>query len=193
LASASRLAYQLLGNGSFSELGRLLIRYYATEGDKTGKYVSSTESPTDLDHPPISPISNVVPIRRRRKKVDAKPKNATSYALDVETVSLLDLLVRKMQMKNNDLVSSLAEKYKADEDLLEQLRRSPAWPAQIAAVNPVVKRFNLSPKIQALLTKMAYKTIGSKNKSALIRALIRIEADFQGLSATTPRRRRSNA
>ncbi len=193
LALASTLAYQLLGNGSFSELGRLLIRYYASAGHKTGKYLSATRKPAARTYAPVSRKSNVVRSSLPKSEDDGKPKNATSYTLDEETVSLLDLLVRRMHMKNNELVSSLIEKYMANQDLLEELRLSPAWSAQIAGVHPVIKRFNLSPLIQSLLTKASYKTMGTKKKSAMIRAFIRIEADLQGLRATTPRQRRTNA
>jgi hypothetical protein len=178
IALASSLAYQLLGKGHLSELGRLLIRYYATKGPKA------------LAHQPIFPKNNVVSIRQPISQGDDTPKIATSYRLDVETVALLGMLVQSMQMKNNELLSYLIQKYKADEDLFDQLRRSPAWVAQIAAVDPVIKRFNLSPKIESLLTKLSYKTLGTSNRSAMIRALIRIEADLQGLSVTAPNRRR---
>jgi hypothetical protein len=193
IALASSLAFQLLGKGHFSELGRLLIRYYATKGDTPGKYISLTQSPKALAQGRISPKNNVVEIRKPRSQRDGESKIATSYRLDVETVALLGMLVQSMQMKNNELISYLIEKYKADEDLLDQLRRSPAWAAQIAAVNPVIKRFNLSPQIESLLTKLSFKALGGSNRSAMLRALIRIEADLQGLRMTAPRRRRAKS
>jgi hypothetical protein len=193
IALASALAFQLCGNGSLSELVRLLIRFYAAEGVTVGKYITSTQDPKALADQPISPKNNVVSIRQHSSQGEGEPKIATSLTLDVETVALLGMLVQSMQMKNNELVSFLIEKYAANDDLLDQLRQSPAWAAQIAAVNTVIKRFNFSETIESLLTYISYKAIGASNKSAMIRALIRIEADLQGLSVATPHRRRAKS
>jgi hypothetical protein len=194
VALGSALAFQLCGNGSLSELARLLIRFYAAEGVAVGESVTSTPDSKAPDNQPASPKNNVVSIRPHSSlQNDGEPKIATSFTLDVETVALLGMLVQNMQMKNNELVSFLIEKYAANEELLDQLRRSPAWAAQIAAVNTVIKRFNFSAQIESLLTYISYKAIGASNKSAMIRALIRIEADLQDLSVAPPRRRRTKS
>jgi hypothetical protein len=193
IALASALAFQLCGNGSLSELVRLLVRFYAAEGVPVGKYVTSTQDPEALADDPISPKNNVVSIRQHSSQEGEEETKETkipsSFTLDVETVALLGMLVQSMQMKNNELVSFLIEKYAANEDLLDQLCQSPAWAAQIAAVNTVIKRFNFSETIESLLTDISFTTIGASNKSAMIRALIRIEADLRGLSVATPHRR----
>jgi hypothetical protein len=194
IALASALAFQLCGNGSLSELVRLLVRFYAAEGVPVGKYVTSTQDPEALADDPISPKNNVVSIRQHSSQEGEEETKETkipsSFTLDVETVALLGMLVQSMQMKNNELVSFLIEKYAAaNEDLLDQLCQSPAWAAQIAAVNTVIKRFNFSETIESLLTDISFTTIGASNKSAMIRALIRIEADLRGLTVATPHRR----
>ena len=183
MALAEKLAFQLCGNGNRSELGQLLIRFYAVEGDTAAKYASPTGSSIAEAHQAISPKRNIVSIRSHGKK------DATSLMLDVETVSLLALLVQNMHIKSNDLVIHLTEKYAAKEGLLKKLSRSPGWEVQIAAVNPVVKRFNFSEQIVELLTSIAFKAIGTSNKSAMIRGLIRIESDLRGLSVKTSHRR----
>jgi hypothetical protein len=191
IALASDLAFQLC-NGSLSELVRLLIRFYAAEGVTVGEYISSTQDPKALADEPISPKNNVVSIRQHSSEGEDEPKEPkipSSFTLDVETVALLGMLVQSMQMKSQELVSFLIEKYAANDDLLEELCQAPAWAAQIAAVNTVIKRFNFSETIESLLSDISYATIGASNKSAMIRALIRIEADLRGLSVFSSHRR----
>jgi hypothetical protein len=193
-ALATALAFQLCGNGKLSELGRLLIRFYEAEGDSVGKYVKSTDRISlEVVQASLPKRSNVVSIRSHGKKGVGEPetpsKKPTSVTLDEETVSLLGMLVQKMHMKNNELVSHLVEKYAANEHKLKELHKSPAWEAQISAVNTVIKRFNFSEQIVHLLTSVSFRAIGTKNKSALIRAFIRIEADLRELRVTAPNRR----
>jgi hypothetical protein len=113
------------------------------------------------------------------RKVPGKPSN-----LDEETVSLLAMLVRKMHMRNNELVTHLVEKYAANEHKLKALHKGPHWEAQISANNTVIKRFNFSKQIVKLMTSVSFRAIGTKNKSAMIRAFIRIEADLRGLKVS---------
>jgi hypothetical protein len=195
---ATALAFQLCGNGKLSELGRLLIRFYETEGDSVRKYVKSTDRLSlEVVRANLPKKSNVVSIRTHGKKGDGKlktpPKKPTSVTLDEETVSLLGMLVQKMHMRNNELVTHLVEKYAANEHKLKELHKSPAWEAQISAVNTVIKRFNFNKQIVNLMTSVSFRAIGTKNKSAMIRAFIRIEADLQGLKVTAANRRRATS
>jgi hypothetical protein len=197
-ALATALAFQLCGTGKLSELGRLLIRFYEAEGDSVRKYVKSTDRLSiQVVQASLPKRSNVVSIRSHGKKGDGKtetpPKKPTSVTLDEETVSLLGMLVQSMHMRNNDLVSHLIEKYAANEHKLKVLHKSPAWEAQISAVNTVIKRFNFGEQIEHLMTSVSYRAIGTTNKSAMIRAFIRIEADLRGLSVTASKRGRATS
>jgi hypothetical protein len=190
IALASALAFQLCGNGSLSELGRLLIRFYAVERGAAAMCANLSES--SKSKVALSTIikANVVTIRPRGAQGDSEPKIASSFTLDEETVSLLGLLIQRMHMKSNELVSHLVEKYAANEDLLKDLRQSPAWDEQVSAQHTVLKRFNFSHQIDSLLVHLSYTTLGCLNKSAMIRALIRIESDLQELRSVPPARRR---
>ncbi len=182
LALAQSLAFQLCGSGRLSELGRLLIRFYAAHGGEATLY-SNLAKPGNPKLTLVKKIPhNVTPIRAEVTPADTQPKVPNTFTLDPEAVTLLGALSLHLQKKNSDLVSYLIEGFTADEQRLEELRR---WLAsadpQEAGQSKVTKRLQLTPQIDALLSYLSYMILGTVNKSATIRALIKCEAGRKGL------------
>ena len=107
---------------------------------------------------------------------------ATSFNLDTETVDLLAELVKTMHVKYLALTSELIEQYLADDARFKILSESDVLledPPSSESI--VVKRFNFTTDIDALLQYLCENVLASTNKSAMIRALIKVEAELQGL------------
>jgi hypothetical protein len=107
---------------------------------------------------------------------------ATSFNLDTETVDLLAELVLRMQVKSLALTSQLIEQYLADDIRFKTLRDSDVLledPPSSKSI--VVKRFNFTKETNALLEDLCVNVLASSNKSAMIRALIKVEAGLQGI------------
>jgi hypothetical protein len=97
-----------------------------------------------------------------------------------------------MHLKPLALVSQLIEQYIADDLRYKVLTESdvvvePAPRSQ----DIVVKRFNFTDEVSAQLSYLCKKVLFSKNKSAMIRILIKVEAELQELRSKNRRRRRS--
>ena len=116
---------------------------------------------------------------------------ATSFNLDVETVGLLASLVKTMRVKYLDLVSQLIEQYLADDARFKILSESDVLLEDPpSSESLVMKRFNFTTDIDALLEYLCEAVLASTNKSAMIRALIKVEAELQGLREKPQSKRR---
>jgi hypothetical protein len=116
---------------------------------------------------------------------------ATSFNLDIETVDLLAELVKTTHVKYLALMSQLIEQYLADDARFKILSESDVLledPPSSESI--VVKRFNFTTDIDALLEYLCENVLASKNKSAMIRTLIKVEAELQGLRGKNKRRPR---
>jgi hypothetical protein len=116
---------------------------------------------------------------------------ATSFNLDIETVDLLAELVKTTHVKYLALMSQLIEQYLADDARFKILSESDVLledPPSSESI--VVKRFNFTTDIDALLEYLCENVLASKNKSAMIRALIKVEAELQGLRGKKKNKRR---
>ncbi|RZU29084.1 hypothetical protein [Edaphobacter modestus] len=192
IALASVLAFELCGTGSVAKLARLLVRFYATE-----RKMELQPTPT---HKKLTPrrdlkkkvaVSNIVPIRSKGTQgIGGEPKIAMSFNLDIETDELLRQLMQVHHKKGNHLVSFLAEKYAADEKHIKAIRKSVVEESEDGTKRAVLKRINLTEIADSLITHLSFASIGSSNKSAMIRALIRLEAAAQKLRiASAPKLR----
>jgi hypothetical protein len=115
----------------------------------------------------------------------------TSFNLDIETVDLLAVLVKTTHVKYLALMSQLIEQYLADDARFKILSESDVLledPPSSESI--VVKRFNFTTDIDALLEYLCENVLASKNKSAMIRALIKVEAELQGLRGKKKNKRR---
>jgi hypothetical protein len=116
---------------------------------------------------------------------------ATSFNLDVETVGLLASLVKTMRVKYLELVSQLIEQYLADDARFKSLSESDVLLEDPpSSESLVMKRFNFTTDIDALLEYLCETVLASTNKSAMIRALIKVEAELQGLREKPQSKRR---
>ena len=202
LALASALAFRICGSGSVSEVSRLIVRYYAAHASVDGSLVSSLQiEPKKIavgDSAPNPAVPFLTPPTKLARNKPGDPESektkyiATSYNLDIESVELLDGMVPRMHLKPLALVSQLIEQYIADDLRYKVLTESdvvvePAPRSQ----DIVVKRFNFTDEVSAQLSYLCKKVLFSKNKSAMIRILIKVEAELQELRGKNRRRRRS--
>jgi hypothetical protein len=191
LALASALAFRICGTGSISEVCRVIIRYYVDHALVHGLMSSLKAAPKKVvavaDKSP-STIVQFVDRSLAKKKSNARGADegveyiATSFNLDTETVDLLAELVKTMQVKYLALMSELIEQYMADDVRYKILSESDVLledPPSTKSI--VVKRFNFTTEVNALLEALCENVLASSNKSAMIRALIKAEAELQGL------------
>jgi len=199
LALASALAFRICGTGSISEVCRLIIRYYVDHSRVRGLMSTLQEAPKKIVAAAEMAATAVVPFvpRAAITKIDdgAADKEteyiATSFNLDVETVDLLASLVKTMRVKYLELVSQLIEQYLADDARFKILSESDVLledPPNSESL--VMKRFNFTTDIDALLEYLCETVLASTNKSAMIRALIKVEAELQGLREKPQSKRR---
>jgi len=199
LALASALAFRICGTGSISEVCRLIIRYYVDHSRVRGLMSTLQEAPKKIVAAAEMAATAVVPFvpRAAITKIDdgAAEKEteyiATSFNLDVETVDLLASLVKTMRVKYLELVSQLIEQYLADDARFKILSESDVLledPPNSESL--VMKRFNFTTDIDALLEYLCETVLASTNKSAMIRALIKVEAELQGLREKPQSKRR---
>ena len=199
LALASALAFRICGTGSISEVCRLIIRYYVDHSLVDGLMSTLQEAPKKIVAAAEMAATAVVPFvpRVARTKIEdgAAEKEteyiATSFNLDVETVGLLASLVKTMRVKYLELVSQLIEQYLADDARFKILSESDVLledPPRSESI--VMKRFNFTTDIDALLEYLCETVLASTNKSAMIRALIKVEAELQGLREKPQSKRR---
>jgi hypothetical protein len=199
LALASALAFRICGTGSISEVCRLIIRYYVDHSRVGGLMSTLQEAPKKIVAAAEMAATAVVPFvpRVARTKIEdgAAEKEteyiATSFNLDVETVGLLASLVKTMRVKYLELVSQLIEQYLADDARFKILSESDVLledPPRSESI--VMKRFNFTTDIDALLEYLCETVLASTNKSAMIRALIKVEAELQGLREKPQSKRR---
>ena len=199
LALASALAFRICGTGSISEVCRLIIRYYVDHSRVGGLMSTLQEAPKKIVAAAEMAATAVVPFvpRVARTKIEdgAAEKEteyiATSFNLDVETVDLLASLVKTMRVKYLELVSQLIEQYLADDARFKILSESDVLledPPNSESL--VMKRFNFTTDIDALLEYLCETVLASTNKSAMIRALIKVEAELQGLREKPQSKRR---
>ena len=199
LALASALAFRICGTGSISEVCRLIIRYYVDHSRVRGLMSTLQEAPKKIVAAAEMAATAVVPFvpRVARTKIEdgAAEKEteyiATSFNLDVETVGLLASLVKTMRVKYLELVSQLIEQYLADDARFKILSESDVLledPPRSESI--VMKRFNFTTDIDALLEYLCETVLASTNKSAMIRALIKVEAELQGLREKPQSKRR---
>lgn len=191
LALASALAFRICGTGSISEVCRLIIRYYVDHALVHGLLSSLKAAPKRIVAAADRFPSTVVPFVDRSlvkdKRYDGEGNEevkyiATSFNLDTETVDLLAELVKTMHVKYLALTSELIEQYLADDARFKILSESNVLledPPSSESI--VVKRFNFTTDIDALLQYLCENVLASTNKSAMIRALIKVEAELQGL------------
>jgi len=191
LALASALAFRICGTGSISEVCRLIIRYYVDHALVRGLLSSLNAEPKNIVPAADRLPSMVVPFVDRSivmgKRADGDQTEeieyiATSFNLDIETVDLLAELVKTTHVKYLALMSQLIEQYLADDARFKILSESDVLledPPSSESI--VVKRFNFTTDIDALLEYLCENVLASKNKSAMIRALIKVEAELQGL------------
>jgi hypothetical protein len=191
LALASALAFRICGTGSISEVCRLIIRYYVDHALVRGLLSSLNAEPKNIVPAADRLPSMVVPFVDRSivmgKRADGDQTEeieyiATSFNLDIETVDLLAELVKTTHVKYLALMSQLIEQYLADDARFKLLSESDVLledPPSSESI--VVKRFNFTTDIDALLEYLCENVLASKNKSAMIRALIKVEAELQGL------------
>jgi hypothetical protein len=191
LALASALAFRICGTGSISEVCRVIIRYYVDHALVHGLMSSLKAAPKKVvavaDKSP-STIVQFVDRSLAKKKSNARGADegveyiATSFNLDTETVDLLAELVKTMHVKYLALMSELIEQYMADDVRYKILSESDVLledPPSTKSI--VVKRFNFTTEVNALLEALCENVLASSNKSAMIRALIKAEAELQGL------------
>jgi hypothetical protein len=176
LALASALAFRICGTGSISEVCRLIIRYYVDHALVRGLLSSLNAEPKNIMPAADRLPSMVVPFVDRSivmgKRADGDQTEeieyiATSFNLDIETVDLLAELVKTTHVKYLALMSQLIEQYLADD-----------------------ARFKILSESDALLEYLCENVLASKNKSAMIRALIKVEAELQGLRGKKKNKRR---
>jgi len=199
LALASALAFRICGTGSISEVCRLIIRYYVDHSLVDGLMSTLQEAPKKIVAAAEMAATAVVPFvpRAAITKIDdgAADKEteyiATSFNLDVETVDLLASLVKTMRVKYLELVSQLIEQYLADDARFKILSESDVLLEDPpSSESLVMKRFNFTTDIDALLEYLCETVLASTNKSAMIRALIKVEAELQGLREKPQSKRR---
>jgi len=199
LALASALAFRICGTGSISEVCRLIIRYYVDHSRVRGLMSTLQEAPKKIVAAAEMAATAVVPFvpRVARTKIEdgAAEKEteyiATSFNLDVETVGLLASLVKTMRVKYLELVSQLIEQYLADDARFKILSESDVLLEDPpSSESLVMKRFNFTTDIDALLEYLCETVLASTNKSAMIRALIKVEAELQGLREKPQSKRR---
>jgi len=199
LALASALAFRICGTGSISEVCRLIIRYYVDHSLVDGLMSTLQEAPKKIVAAAEMAATAVVPFvpRAAITKIDdgAAEKEteyiATSFNLDVETVDLLASLVKTMRVKYLELVSQLIEQYLADDARFKILSESDVLLEDPpSSESLVMKRFNFTTDIDALLEYLCETVLASTNKSAMIRALIKVEAELQGLREKPQSKRR---
>ena len=200
LALASALAFRICGTGSISEVCRLIIRYYVDHALVRGLLSSLSAEPKNIVPAADRLPSMVVPFVDRSivmgKRADGDQTEeieyiATSFNLDIETVDLLAELVKTTHVKYLALMSQLIEQYLADDARFKILSESDVLledPPSSESI--VVKRFNFTTDIDALLEYLCENVLASKNKSAMIRALIKVEAELQGLRRKKKSKRR---
>jgi hypothetical protein len=200
LALASALAFRICGTGSISEVCRLIIRYYVDHALVRGLLSSLNAEPKNIMPAADRLPSMVVPFVDRSivmgKRADGDQTEeieyiATSFNLDIETVDLLAELVKTTHVKYLALMSQLIEQYLADDARFKILSESDVLledPPSSESI--VVKRFNFTTDIDALLEYLCENVLASKNKSAMIRALIKVEAELQGLRGKKKNKRR---
>ena len=200
LALASALAFRICGTGSISEVCRLIIRYYVDHALVRGLLSSLNAEPKNIVPAADRLPSMVVPFVDRSivmgKRADGDQTEeieyiATSFNLDIETVDLLAELVKTTHVKYLALMSQLIEQYLADDARFKILSESDVLledPPSSESI--VVKRFNFTTDIDALLEYLCENVLASKNKSAMIRALIKVEAELQGLRGKKKNKRR---
>ena len=200
LALASALAFRICGTGSISEVCRLIIRYYVDHALVRGLLSSLNAEPKNIVPAADRLPSMVVPFVDRSivmgKRADGDQTEeieyiATSFNLDIETVDLLAELVKTTHVKYLALMSQLIEQYLADDARFKLLSESDVLledPPSSESI--VVKRFNFTTDIDALLEYLCENVLASKNKSAMIRALIKVEAELQGLRGKKKNKRR---
>jgi hypothetical protein len=200
LALASALAFRICGTGSISEVCRLIIRYYVDHALVRGLLSSLSAEPKNIVPAADRLPSMVVPFVDRSivmgKRADGDQTEeieyiATSFNLDIETVDLLAELVKTTHVKYLALMSQLIEQYLADDARFKILSESDVLledPPSSESI--VVKRFNFTTDIDALLEYLCENVLASKNKSAMIRTLIKVEAELQGLRGKNKRRPR---
>jgi hypothetical protein len=201
LALASALAFRICGTGSISEVCRLIIRYYVDHALVRGLLSSLNAEPKNIVPAADRLPSMVVPFVDRSivmgKRADGDQTEeieyiATSFNLDIETVDLLAELVKTTHVKYLALMSQLIEQYLADDARFKILSESDVLLEDPpSSVSIVVKRFNFTTDIDALLEYLCENVLASKNKSAMIRALIKVEAELQGLRGKKKNKRRS--
>jgi hypothetical protein len=202
LALASALAFRICGSGSVSEVSRLIVRYYAAHASADGSLVSSQQIKSKKNAAggstpnPAVPFLSPPPKQTRNRPGDPESKKtkyvATSYNLDVESVDLLTAMVPRLHLKPLALVSQLIEQYIADDLRYKVLTNSDVLvEAPPLSEDIVVKRFNFTDEVRAQLSYLCKKVLFSKNKSAMIRILIKVEAELQELRGKNRRRRRS--
>src|ERR1017187_5081940 len=200
LALASALAFRICGTGSISEVCRLIIRYYVDHALVRGLLSSLNAEPKNIVPAADRLPSMAVPFVDRSivmgKRADGDQTEeieyiATSFNLDIETVDLLAELVKTTHVKYLALMSQLIEQYLADDARFKLLSESDVLledPPSSESI--VVKRFNFTTDIDALLEYLCENVLASKNKSAMIRALIKVEAELQGLRGKKKNKRR---
>ena len=200
LALASALAFRICGTGSISEVCRLIIRYYVDHALVRGLLSSLSAEPKNIVPAADRLPSMVVPFVDRSivmgKRADGDQTEeieyiATSFNLDIETVDLLAELVKTTHVKYLALMSQLIEQYLADDARFKILSESDVLledPPSSESI--VVKRFNFTTDIDALLEYLCENVLASKNKSAMIRTLIKVEAELQGLRGKKKNKRR---
>jgi hypothetical protein len=194
---ASSLAFRICGTGSISEVGRVIVRYYADHAANVALFSRLAEAPkkTIGAAAPAMVVPFVtIPVKRQRRKMQSShPKDKveykkTVYNLDIESVDLLGQMVTKMRLKYLALVSLLIEQYNADKTRFQTLLNSNVLLEDPPhATELVAKRFNFTEEIDGLLDYLCENIPVSDNRSALIRALIKVEAELQGLRGRRPR------
>jgi hypothetical protein len=192
MALASALAFRIRGTGNISEVCRLIIRYYIDHSLVHG-LVSSLKAESnriavaadqaDAMVAPFVEVPRIALMRRGYGNQREKPEYIpTSFYLDTETVDLLAVFVQRMHVKSIPLTSQLIEQYLADDIRFKILRDSDVLLEDApSSKSIVVKRFNFTKETHALLEELCVKILASSNKSAMIRALIKVEAELQGI------------
>jgi predicted DNA-binding protein len=180
---ARALAFRICAKGSLSEVGRVIVRYYASHTRVPGLISSLQEEPKNNIAAAERVQPAIIPFEpRKKKKEEEVVYKATSFNLDTETAKLLAELVQTTHTKSMALVSQLIEEYLADDDRFTVLRHSDALLEEHPASKDIVlKRFNFTERINDLLLDLTKKVLFNKNKSAMLRALIKVEAELQGL------------
>jgi hypothetical protein len=192
LALASALAFRIRGTGNISEVCRLIIRYYVDHSLVHGLVSSLKAESNKIVVAADQAKAMVVPFVEsprislmRRGYGDHREKTkyiATSFYLDTETVDLLAEFVQRMHVKSIAFTSQLIEQYLADDIRFKILKDSDVLLEDPpSSKSSVVKRFNFTKETNALLEDLCVNVLASSNKSAMIRALIKVEAGLQGI------------